>query len=111
MNKSSNDSFSAIDIIFLSLLLVMVTVGWVFVIFSPTPPNAELFYFIMIYGPPGWMITTWLMCVWGFVIYHNLFGKRIVSETPAVLYRVDDEYDRLLKEAHKEIEDFLKETM
>jgi hypothetical protein len=102
-----DSSFSLLDKFFLSMLIGMVSMGWVFVVFNP-PPNADLGYYILIYGPLGWMITAWLLVVWGMIIY-CLFTKQL-TQSPITHYRVDDEYDLYLKEAYKEIDDFLKET-
>jgi hypothetical protein len=103
MQNNSHTSLSSFDKFFLLTLIVMVSIGWVFIVFNPIP-TPDFGYYFIIYGPPGWMITTWLLCVWGLIIY-NLFDKK-----PATLYRVEDDYALLLKEAYKEIDEFLKET-
>lgn len=101
-----NDSLSAFDKFFLLMLIVMVSIGWVFVLFKPVP-NPDIFYYFLIYGPPGWIISAWLLGVW-FLIISSLVCKHSVNKTPTTLYRVDDEYDLYLKEAYKEIDEFLK---
>jgi hypothetical protein len=103
MQNNSNTSLSSFDKFFLLTLIVGVSIGWVFVVFNPIP-TPDFGYYFLIYGPPGWMITTWLLCVWGLIIY-NLFDKK-----PATLYRVSDISDAEMEEALAEVDAFLKET-